>query len=247
MLKQVPSPDHVIAVLLDGKLTGEGIQEYRSVLENKLQQYAQISVYVDLTAFSDMNANALIEGAKADMLLLRHLNQVSRCAFVSDKEWPQAIVTIMKLLFPVLDIRVFPSEQNKKAMQWVADISQTPVPIEPAIRFLTTSKDNVLAFEIDGVIKRLEDYLAGHDRVRLLNRIKHFEGFDPSVLMQRGFFSMKLSAMQKVERYAVVGAPSWMGKIINSMSPLFPNIDIRTFSADHEDDAWAWLEAEPAK
>src|SRR5690554_45190 len=98
MLKQVSAPDHVIALSLDGKLTGEGIQNYQSIFEEKLKQHAQVGIYVDLTTFSDMSANALIEGAKADMELFSHLNQLSRCAFVSDKEWPQTVVSFAQQL-----------------------------------------------------------------------------------------------------------------------------------------------------
>ena len=58
---------------------------------------------------------------------------------------------------------------------------------------------------------------------------------------------MKLAAMQKVERYAIVGAPGWMRKILESVNPAFAEIDIRTFPADQEADAWTWLGAEPAK
>ncbi|SHE40216.1 hypothetical protein SAMN02745148_00358 [Modicisalibacter ilicicola DSM 19980] len=61
MLKQVTAPEHVIALALDGKLTGEGIQDYRGILDDKLQQHAQLGVYVDLTRLTDMSANALIE------------------------------------------------------------------------------------------------------------------------------------------------------------------------------------------
>ncbi|WP_417520983.1 STAS/SEC14 domain-containing protein [Marinobacter sp.] len=129
-------------------------------------------------------------------------------------------------------------------------------PPNASIRFIQTNKDNVLAFEIDGVmsseempgvIKKMEDFLAGQNKVRLLNRIKHFGGFDPSILMQSGLFSMKLSAMEKVERYAIVGAPSWMRKIVDTMNPLFPDIDMRTFTVAMEENAWAWLEAESAE
>ncbi|MGO1693277.1 MAG: STAS/SEC14 domain-containing protein [Marinobacter sp.] len=256
MLKQLPAPDHVIALSLDEKLTGEGILEYRSILENKLKQHAQIGIYIDLTTLSDMSANALIEGTKADIELFSHLDQLSRCAFVSDKEWPQTIVSFAQQLFPVLDMRVFPSNQSEEALKWAADSSEAPATKGAAIRFLPTSKDNVLAFEIDGVmsseempsvIQTLDDFLAGHDKVRLLNRMKHFGGFDPSILMQSGLFSMKLSAMEKVESYAIVGAPSWMRKVIGAMNPIFPDIDMQTFPADKEDEAWAWLEAELVK
>ncbi len=256
MLKQVSAPDHVIALSLDGKLTGEDIQAYQSIFERKLQQHPQVGVYIDLTALSDMSANALVEGAKADMELFSHTSQLNRCALVSDKEWPQTIVSFAQQLFPVLDMRIFPSSRSEEALIWAADTSAAPVSKGAAIRFLPTTKDNVLAFEVDGVmsseempgvIRKLEDFFAGQSKVRLLNRMKHFGGFDPSILMQSGLFSMKLSAMEKVERYAIVGAPGWMRKVIDTMNPFFPDIDMQTFPADREDDAWAWLEAEPVK
>jgi len=255
MLKQVPAPDHVIALMLDGKLTGEGIEKYHSILEEKLQQHAQVGIYVDLSGLTDMSANALIEGTKADLQLFSHLKQLHRCAFVSDKEWPHALVFCAQQLFPVLELKVFPTEQSEDALQWAAQTHATPVVRQPAIRFLPTSKANVLAFEIDGLItseempdaiKYLEGFFAAHDKVRLLNRMKHFGGFDPSILMQSSLVSMKLSAMNKLERYAIVGAPSWMRKIISVINPLFADIDMQTFSANQEDAAWAWLEAELA-
>lgn len=256
MLKQIAAPDHVIALALDGKLTGEGIQKYRRIFEDKLQQHLRLGVYVDLTALTDMDANALIEGAKADLELLSHINQLSRLAFVSDKDWPQAVVSFMQQILPALEMKVFPSDQREEAMSWAADLAQAPAPRGAAIRFLPTSRDSVLAFEIDGVIsseemprviKRLEDYFAGHDKVRLLNRMKYFGGIDPSVFLQSGLISMKLSALKKVERYAIVGAPGWMRKVVDAMNPIFPDIDMRTFPAEREVDAWAWLEAEPVE
>lgn len=256
MLKQVPAPDHVVALMLDGKLTGEDVEKYHSILEKKLQQHAQVGIYVDLTALADMSANALIEGTKADLVLFSHLKQLNRCAFVSDKEWPHTLVTFAQLIFPVLNLKVFPSSQSEEALTWAAAIKETPIVRKPAIRFLSTNKANVLAFEVDGlinseempnVIKQLEEFFAAHDKVRLLNRMKHFGGFDPLILMQSSLITMKLSAMNKLERYAIVGAPNWMCKVAGAMNPLFTDIEMQTFSADQEGEAWAWLEAELAE
>jgi hypothetical protein len=38
-----------------------------------------------------------------------------------------------------------------------------------------------------------------------------------------------------------------MRKIVESVNPAFADIDIRTFPADREADAWAWLGAEPKR
>lgn len=256
MLKQVPASDHVVAVSVDGKVSGESIKKYQSILKEKLQQHAQIGVYVDLSHLTDMSSNALLEGTKADIELLSHLKQLSRCALVSDKEWVQAVVSFAQQIVPVLDMRVFPSDQREEALKWASDIPQTSAPRSPAIRFLPTTMDNVLAFEIDGmitadempgVIKKLEHCYAAHDKVRLLNRMTHFGGFDPSIFMQSGFLPMKLSSIEKVERYAIVGAPNWMRKIVDVINPYFPNISMQTFTADEESGAWAWIGADPAE
>ncbi|WP_144821260.1 STAS/SEC14 domain-containing protein [Marinobacter piscensis] len=256
MVKEIAAPNHIIALELDGKLTLEDIQSYRRIAEEKLQQHEQVGIYVDLTKLADTSANALIEGAKADMEVFSHIEQLTRCALVSDKEWPQVMISFVRELFPRPEMKVFPEAQKEQAMKWAAETPEMPASKDPAVRFLPTTRDEVLAFEIDGVmtaeempgvIRKLEQFLAEHDRVRLLNRVKQYGGFDPSILMQSGLFSMKLSAMEKVDRYAIVGAPGWMRKIIDAMNPLFPDIDMRTFAADQESEAWAWLGAGPAE
>lgn len=42
MLKQINAPDHVIALFLDGTLTGEGLQEYRHVLEKSYKSMIKL-------------------------------------------------------------------------------------------------------------------------------------------------------------------------------------------------------------
>lgn len=151
-------------------------------------------------------------------------------------------------------MKAFIPDQVEEAIKWSAELPQAPKAATQAFRFLPTSKDDVLAFEINGmisaqempdVIKEFETFLQRHEKVRLLNRMKHFGGIDPAVFMQGGLVSMKLAAMQKVERYAIVGAPGWMAKIIATLNPVFADIDMQTFPADREDEAWAWLGAQP--
>ena len=257
MLKQLSAPNHVIAFTVDEALSAEGIQEYRSIFDEKRQQYEQIGIYVEFLELADINASTLLEGIKADIELWRHLDQLSRCAVVSDKKWPQTLVAIIQRIAPKLEIQVFATSQSAEALQWAAAIPEKPEAKHAAIHFLPTNKANVLAFEIDGtmsadempeVIDSLERFFADHEKVRLLNRMTHFAGFDPTILIQRqGLFSMKLAAIKKVERYAIVGAPNWMGKLIHAMQPLFPHMQMQTFATDREEEALQWLEAELIK
>lgn len=254
MFTELPAPDHVIAMRLSGKLTGDDLRQYHAILTDRLATQEQIAICVDFTGLSDLNGAALAEGMRADFELLSHLRQFARCAFVSDKEWPQVMIDGIGAVFPTLALKLFPPDQADAAILWAAE---PPVSsgIEPvAFRFIPTSRDDVIAFEIDGlvtaeempgVIAGFEARLARHEKLRLLNRVKHFGGIDPAILLQRGLAAMKLAAVQKIERYAIVGAPGWMRKITELANPLFPTLEMRHFAMEQEADAWAWLGAEP--
>lgn len=201
-----------------------------------------------------MSMEAIIKDAKVEWDLFTHLSRLGRCACVSDKEWPQALINLMKPLFPDFETKTFASNQFEEAVKWAAELPRAPEGEGSTFRFLPTSRENVLGFEINGmispeempgIIREFETFLGQHDKVRLLNRIKHFGGINPAIFGQGGLVSMKLAAMKKVERYAIVGAPGWMCRIIDTLNPAFPDLDMRTFPADQEDEAWAWIGAEP--
>ena len=64
------------------------------------------------------------------------------------------------------------------------------------------------------------------------------------VLLQSGMLSTKLNAMKKLERYATVGAPQWMQKTIDTLSPMLSGIEVRAFAGDKEKEVWWWIGAQ---
>ncbi|MCB1882591.1 MAG: STAS/SEC14 domain-containing protein [Geminicoccaceae bacterium] len=255
MIEILNAPEHVLAVRFEGRLTGEDARRYKGVLDAKLRGQARIGLCVDLAGLSDIDAEGLVEGAKADLDVISHLGRFDRLAIVSNKDWPEAAIRVMNPMLPTLEMRAFRLDRGDEAVTWVAAAPEPSEAATPAFRFLKSSRDDVLAFEIDGkvsvkempcVVETVQAFLDRHEKVRLLGRMKRFGGVDPAVFMQSGLVSMKLDAMRKVERYAVVGAPGWMGRAIEAMRPVLAGIDVRTFPADKEVDAWAWLDASPA-
>ncbi len=252
MFKKIDAPDHIFAVHYSDKISAEDVLQSKQWLDENLAKHKSLGALVDFTGLSDMTADAFASGVKTDIDFLRHIGQFHRLAFVSDKEWPSVVLGTISPLVARVEMKLFKPAQREEALTWVAQPPATHVTEMPAFRFLKTSKADVLAFEINGVItaeempsvmQEFETFLDTHEKIRLLNRMTHFGGFDPSVLLQSGLVSMKLAAIKKVERYAIVGAPVWMGKIIKTLNPVFSGLDMRTFTADQEDEAWAWLDA----
>lgn len=74
MFEQLSAPDHVIAMRLSGKLTGDDVSQYKNLFDQKLKKHEQVGVCADLTGFSDMTLDAIVKDAKAELELATHLN-----------------------------------------------------------------------------------------------------------------------------------------------------------------------------
>ena len=254
MLEPLDAPDDVLALHITGKLTGSDVDRYRALLAGKLERPGDLGACIDLTGFADVDAAGLVEGTAADLEFLAHIGRFRRVAIVSDKNWPYVLVALIERFVPDLPLCVFGAEQADQAMQWAAQQPAAASPRAPALRFIPTSREPLLAFEIDGVLTAAEtpsivstfnEFLARHERVRLLNRMTGFRGVEAGAFSHTGLLPMKLAALQQVERYAIVGAPEWLTALIARIDPLFPDTAIRCFTAEAEAQAWQWLDARP--
>lgn len=254
MFEEMTAPKNVAAFRVTGTMSGEDVDKYQRLLHEKLEEHGQIGLCMDMTGLSDLDAEAFTKGVKADVDFLKHLDQVGRLAVVSDKQWPHILIGLYNRLLSGVEAKVFTTAEREQALAWSAEVTKrTAKGAAAAFRTFATTEPNVLGFEMNGTIGRedlepvmgeINAFLEKNESVRLLNRVRHF-GFNPSIFFQSGLMSMKLAAMKKVERYAIVGAPAWIEKAVGVMNPLFPDIDMRTFPADAEATAWDWIGAEP--
>lgn len=254
MLDRLDSPDHVLALRLSGTLTSEDVAEYRILLDALFARHDRVALLADVSKLEDLGGRALIEGVRADLDALAHLDRIARVALVSEREWPGALAGFLGRMLPGVELRAFGASEREAALAWAAE---RPDPAEPKgrLRLIPTDQADVLAFELDGrfpaedlrrAIDEVNAFLGPRERVRMLGRLGRFAGIDPRWLIQGGLLSMKLAAIRKVERYALVGGPDWMRRALQALDALFPDMTIRAFPVEREDEAWAWIGARPA-
>lgn len=117
------------------------------------------------------------------------------------------------------------------------------------MRQLEASHDNVIGYSLTGtasaedyeiITSRLRDAITEHGKIRVLFRLSDisissfFKGLDER-------FNFAKEHADDVERVAVVTddtAVDVLSNLTNAASP----IEVRTFKADDEQQAWAWLE-----
>lgn len=259
MLNFINAENHLLAFDLVGKLNEEDMKMLQQALLSKIESNETVNILCDISALEDLSPQAFIAGSKTDLTFLEHLNQFDRMALISDKTWPQALLSIASSLLPNVELRLFKSSEKNLAKDWCEKEPETNNIItqdseKSVIKIIPTNKENALGIEINGTItqvglpealQEMQSKLDQHDSLNLLTHIKSFGGFTPSIFMQHGLFSMKMAAAHKVKRYAIVGAPSWMAAAVKAMNPLFSEVEMKLFNEEALDEAWQWINAHP--
>lgn len=96
-----------------------------------------------------------------------------------------------------------------------------------------------LAEHMNGVFDTADD-------VAMLFDLTAFEPGGSSALFDAEVLRSRLRAVDKVARYAVIGAPEPAARMIGVMDRIIP-VDARTFAPDEADAAWAFVEERPGK
>jgi hypothetical protein len=256
MLEILPGPDHLVAVRVGGRIEEADIDQAIAAIDGALERAPRISFYAEVDALEGMTASALAKDVRYGLGMLRKVDRLARAAVVTDEEWVRALARFEAWLIPRIEFRMFGADARAEALSWASEKPPAEPPdlaAEPAIRLIETGNPMVLAFEVDGYITgrdvervagRFLKAFAANDGVRVLGRFKHLPGVDVATLMHDRTLSLKLQAMQRVERYAVVGGPEPLKNLVALLDPLF-KLEMRHFEADDEPAAWAWLEAAP--
>jgi hypothetical protein len=123
----------------------------------------------------------------------------------------------------------------------------------PAIRRIETDRSDLCALEIVGHFTAadlenayglLEAAYMLHEKIDVLVRITHYDGFDWSAVFTRSTARGKTRALGRIGKYAVVGGPGWMRAVLTIFGPL-TSIKTKHFDAADESRAWEWIGASP--
>ena len=256
MIETLSAPDHVLAMRLTGRIDEADIAAAIDLLEAKLAQHERIAFYAEVE-LAGMTPGAFAKDIRYGLGKLRELRRFPRAAVVTSQDWVRWITRIEGAILPQLQMRVFPPAEREEAFAWASqplpDVHAETEPARPAIAMISTTKPDVIAFEIDGriraddmrrVIAASEEAMQAHARVRVLVRIRNFDGVGIDALRHEGLPAMKLRGFRQVERYALVGGPTWMASLAGWLAPL-SRIETRHFDLGEEAEAWRWIGAEP--
>lgn len=249
MLDYLPSNDDVIAIRCGGRLEQAEIQSYMDQIEASFAARDKTHLYAEIVDFSGFDPNRFVETLKRSGAWFRNLDKVGRVAIVADQDWVRWLARVESAIMPHVSYETFESAERDRALAWVEGGLDSPH--SAAMKVIETDQSNVFGFEIDGHAGKAEldaisayffKALEGKDKVRFLGRIRNLGGFQIGALLSGDYFALKREALERLERYAVVGGPPWLRTMLNTLSPMF-KAEIRHFELENEAAAWTWLGA----
>lgn len=119
-----------------------------------------------------------------------------------------------------------------------------------AIRHLDSPRSDLLIFEVIAQLHAADmrwmgatvsQAMGACERIDILLLIRRFEGATAGAVFEPTALKAEVASITGVRRYGVVGAPSWAEAAITLGGWLSP-VESKTFDADEEADARAWID-----
>lgn len=250
MLKVKELKPNVWELTLQGVLGKSDIETMERELTPALKGDGPLGLIIRAEDWKDVTADAIVEDLKFEFGLLTQWSKIAKMAIVTDLQAFSALLKWIDPVLPMIDIRSFGSSDVAAAEAFVSDLPKRKGQASgSSVTLLADGSDGVIAYEIDGLITRedlqkvmepLEPILQGDRKINLLAKFTNYGGFDPAILADASFMGAKLGAISHLDRYAIVGAPSWMKAVASGMAPMMP-FEMRLFDAADEAEARAWV------
>ncbi len=243
----------VVGLDVTGKLDSDDVKVAILAIEEALERFDEVSLFVDLTGYAGATASAILTDVRYGFSHLGDLGRYKRVAVISGHAWIDTLVWLEARLVRKVDIRRFAPEERHMAKVFAKGGEIPRGRAEPAIARIATDRDDLFAFRITdhlgkhdahALIGYLEEAWTRNEKVDLMVVIENYDGFDLSLLVDPALWKGKVASLSHVRRYAVVGGPAAMRGAAAFFGAFLP-MEIRTFERGHESEAWHWLDAKP--
>jgi hypothetical protein len=247
MLTIESSPHDVIALRFTDVVERADIEALKKTVGMKLQSRERLGLLLDMSQWSDITADAILEHARSELAGLADLARFGRMAFVSDKQFIWAAAGILNALVGTTEVRSFAAASHAQALAFVSAVQPpAPQPLQRVVR-IDTGHPSLLGYRIAGTLKPGDVELlreasravaALGNRIGLLLDVTDYKGLDPAVLAAEGLAVTE--AIRGIHRYAVIGAEGWMLQLFKLVAAVVPG-EVRHFEAGEESSALHWL------
>ncbi|WP_439522339.1 STAS/SEC14 domain-containing protein [Marivita sp.] len=186
--------------------------------------------------FSDFTLGAMMQDARMG---LKHWRGFDRVAVVTDNGALDKAIGAFSVFMPC-PVATFKLSDVEDARRWLREslgsIHQEDLG-DGVLHVSLLGKLDTEQYEND--LEDLNDFIAGHEKIRLLVDLRKFDGWQGLGAL-RDHFHLVRGHAGRVERAAIVGDAGWQEMAVQIGKRAF-DLDARHFSADDFEAAKSWL------
>lgn len=116
MLTVESAPDHVIAVRFTDVLEKADVEVFKRIVDEKLQANTRLGLLLDMSQWSDVSAEAMLNKTWLDLASLEKLRRFGRIAFVSDKQFVWTLAGTLNALVGTTEIMSYAAANHAQGL-----------------------------------------------------------------------------------------------------------------------------------
>lgn len=122
----IKSPSDVLAVKLDGTITGDDLDAIMDRTEDLIAEFGKIHIYVETHGIDGLQVSALPHHMNRAFPLFGKLDRFGRVAVVADQAWMRVLTRLESALLPNISYRVYEPEEREEALGWALGREKVP-------------------------------------------------------------------------------------------------------------------------
>ena len=119
MLDLIDSPDDVIALRVNDKITGNDLDAIMDRLDEVMAKHDKVHVFVETHSINGIEVSSLPSYITRAMPLFGKLDRFGRVAVVADQAWVRVGTRLESALLPNISYRTYMPEERDEALAWV--------------------------------------------------------------------------------------------------------------------------------
>ena len=119
MLELIDSPDDVIALRVDYKITGADLAAIMNRLDDVMARHEMVHVFVETHSINGIEVSGVPSYAARAMPLFGKLGRFGRVAVVADQAWVRVGTRLESALLPNISYRTYLPSEPDEALAWV--------------------------------------------------------------------------------------------------------------------------------
>lgn len=235
--------NNIVELTVEGKINEADFERVVAQMKVDIEKHSKLRLLEEICSFEGMDLTTLWKDAQFG---LSHVNDFTHVAVVADAEWVRTISAAADNILSA-KVKAFERSQIEEARAWLLT-----APVQPkstgksGLEYKNNEDNNIVEIVVEGkittadfehLIAKADADFAKHNKLRVLEEIRSFEGIDPMA-----FWSdlQQIRRINDISHAAIVVDAKWLQTIAEATSGIYP-FKMRVFERSQIAEAREWL------